>query len=142
MYHDLIVHRGDDDHFLLDLTSGGVPVALDGAIIHMAIKPMRGDIIHIPPDNIRVVGSGQIAIMFSYALTKDFDFRTAKFDVRIRKDDLVDTVLSGSIHVKDTITPMTGVPSTTFRPTNVQVATTPARVITLAKQYMVLGVSA
>lgn len=128
----LTVHRGDDDHFLLTIRQDGKEMDLTGADVAMSIQPTGKPIIHLPPESISLLSGGKIALRFDHHLTQQFKFRTARFDVRARQNGLVDTLVSGTIQVQDTITPMPGQSKGDFNPEkNILVDVEPTKVISI-----------
>ena len=100
--HDLHIYRGDSYRFLVQVsTETGRPLNLDGAEVSMQANPAYAEPLkpHIG------VSDGLITLDFPPELTRHLQWRKAPYDVQIRKNGVVKTVLRGFVVLEKDVTP-------------------------------------
>ena len=104
---DISIYRGDDTAVTFTITdSANRPYDLSSYAVTMLIKAKGNDAYLLKEGAGIDVRGNQIAVLFSHALTKDWKFRTAIYDIQIvDSEGLYKTVVKGNIEVEMDVTP-------------------------------------
>lgn len=104
---DISIYRGDDTAVTFTITdANNRPYDLSSYAVSMLIKPKGKDTYLLKEGAGIDVRGNQIAILFAHALTKDWKFRTAIYDIQIIDSvGLYKTIVKGNIEVEMDVTP-------------------------------------
>lgn len=99
--HDLILYRGDTFSFAIEVLQDGMPLDLATYEVNAFCKPNGKDGFALL---CRAQGN-VIDVSFSHEHTRLATWKAAKYDVQIRKGDVVKTVLCGKVDLIGDVTP-------------------------------------
>lgn len=103
---DFEIYRGDDTTFILDVRdSRGRKIDFAGADLKMRLESKTHKVDFSLGKGLAVI-DGDVNLVFSHELTKDWNFRSGKYDMQmIDSSGKVKTILKGEVKVVYDITP-------------------------------------
>ncbi|MFZ7141541.1 hypothetical protein ACLSY0_00035 [Avibacterium avium] len=103
---NLDIYRGDDTAFQITFNGEDAPFSVSGGEFAMQIKPTNGEgaLLTSLDGTISQLDENSVIITFSHALTKDWSFREAKYDLQMTKNGKVKTLCRGKILLTHDIT--------------------------------------
>ncbi|MFZ7222740.1 hypothetical protein [Avibacterium avium] len=103
---NLDIYRGDDTEFQITFNTEDAPFSVAGGEFAMQIKPTNGEGVLLTSLDgaISLLDEHRVIIAFSHALTRDWGFREAKYDLQMTKEGKVKTLCRGKILLTHDIT--------------------------------------
>lgn len=99
--HDFTLYRGDSFVLPVQLDLDGVPMDLSDYSVSALVKPSGGE----PFAPICVVENDVVQMSFAHEHTKDATWKNGRYDIQIKKNQMVKTILCGKIVLMGDITP-------------------------------------
>lgn len=106
--HNFDIYRGDDSMYTLSFSfDDGSPAQLTGTRLVMDIVRNKKVVTTLSTDagnGVRIISPNEVLVTFSHALTKDWGWTKAVYDLQVERDGFVRTVLRGGINLTHDIT--------------------------------------